>query len=1264
LFLEEKSYWNRLLFEGSSMGLQFSEKRRIEELFGMLDRPLKNKGYNIYAGGGCRFLKYNIELKEYEFLVEGNVEPNYFVSINLEKIEYEDFRDGTDEPFSCDCIYFRENEACKHLAAALYYISAPKHANDLQPISKTQPERPVQSIEPIVLACDPNIPQDILEKVNFDQGATNFYPSSVTAEVGPDQITYFLSHNYYQYELKVRAEKDKIILEPNNKDQYMVQNLLDWFQKRIKRHPQDLRYLTHEGQVREMQKVLNHHDIHLGNTPPHEVFNLDFQDGDFFISAHGILEGLYHPEGVADVFEQNLIRKNRHLAEGTFLEEESDPENGKYNAGFAIQLNSYTHKVDGIHPILAKGSKNEPHKLKVKFDWLSSPHDPLLSRKDHLPELFLQIKRLNDLLDKLKTEAQKLTLFGDFHDFFEQAADYPVFLLNGYADPYYKPKKNDLSEVEICRAKLSFHIKKDPLTYSLQPVLELGEQQAFLKDIKEKLVLIDLFLIKEERQLILLDSPKEIAAIQSFWDYPIVRYTDKNKSQMEEKLIKALADDYTIYFENGMIKKEEISGKAAKQIYISEMSHFVIFKPVLNYGEKTQVNPLLNGSAVDFKTRTQLFRDPEEELAFLQEIRELHPQFLKKGNQGFFYLSFEEFVHDLWFLKALEKLKTHDIQVFGLNDLKNLKFSPHPAKVDFKLNSKQDWFEANVEVAFGNNKVRLKDIKKAIDSGGNYIELSDGSLGILPEQWLHKFGKLFRSAHQEKETLRIAKTHFNLIGEVADEKDHLTVLEEIAEKKEKLATFTKIGKTKPSKKLKAKLRHYQQEGLNWLNFLKEFGWGGILADDMGLGKTLQLIALICQEVDHKKRNPILVVAPTTLLFNWKNELEKFAPHLDYVIHHGQRYEDPKEFEKHDLILTSYGVVINDVQLLKTITFELLVADESQAIKNVQSLRHKSMVQLKAKLKIALSGTPIENNIGELFAQMNFVNPGFFISHAAFKRDYVNKFRKENNVELIAELKRKVAPFILRRTKEEVLPELPDKTEEYLYCEMAGIQRKIYDAHRNEYRDFLLKKFEEEGAEKSKMYVLEGLTRLRQICDATALIKHGESRQEAVKIDLLLNHITEKTGNHKILVFSQFVKMLELVEAELQRQNITYTYLDGKTSLKEREKRVNIFQEKAEVRVFLVSLKAGGTGLNLTAADYVYLLDPWWNPATENQAIDRCYRMGQKKNVFAYRMICKDTVEEKIIQLQEAKKKLSKDIIGEGDSILGELDRDRLLALFE
>ena len=1228
-----------------------------------LANPSRNKGYRIFAQGGCTFVEFHSDTREYEFRVEGNIEPYYevFVALPDGGIEW-----PSEGPFDCDCLYYQENFECKHVAAALYFLAASKPGLKSNGGQSYKQDSFLEKGEPVILLCDPNDPGDIRRKLNFKQDTQTFFPQLNKAELGKDHLKYSLSYNYYDYELLIRVEKDRLVFETNTRGKAVFSQLLDWFHRRIENYPHDLNFLTQESRVKELRQALDYHKIPIEKVKPHEVLKIVFSDKEFQIIPQGELEGLYHPDSLVQFFEEELIRKNRRQTNGDYLEEENNPEHGKFNAGFVFHWNRYNGQLNGVYPVMAKGSKHQPTELKVKLDWLQSPYDPLLNRKNNnLEEAFVQIRYINELLASSRTETKRLTLHRHFHDFFEANPDYPLFLMDRYLRHHEKPRKMDLVPVNWRLGALSFHVNREAFTYTLQPLLEIDGRWHFLKDIRENAVLLDNdFILLEEKQLVLLGSPKEITALKSFWDHPIIRYTEANKTQIEQKFIQGLAANYPFHFEQGMIKKEEISTQPARQIYISEMSQFVIFRPILDYGGELQINPLVNGSMIDFEAHTQVIRDAEEEQSFLREIRGLHEQFLKKGNQGFFYLSFQEFIEDLWFLKTFEKLKKDGIEVFGLNDLKNLRFSPYPAKVAFKLDSKQDWFEANMEVAFGNNKVKLKDIKKAIDSGGNYIELTDGSLGILPEKWLQKFGKIFRSGHQEKETIKIAKTHFNLIGEVADERDHQKILDEIAEKKDKLASFTRIENTKPSTKLQAKLRQYQQEGLNWLNFLYEYGWGGILADDMGLGKTLQTIALICQLVEQKKRLPILVVAPTTLLFNWKKELEKFAPHLDYFIHHGQRYEDPSELQKHDLILTSYGVVINDVELLRSITFELIVADESQAIKNAQSLRHKAMMQLKGKLRIALSGTPIENNIGELFAQMNFVNPGFFVSQAAFRRDYVSKFRKDYNEELVSELKNKVAPFILRRTKEEVLPELPDKTEEYLYCEMGGVQRKIYDAHRNEYRDFLLKKFEEEGAENSKMYVLEGLTRLRQICDATALVSHGEARQEAVKIDLLISHITEKTGNHKILVFSQFVKMLELVENALQAHHIAYSYLDGKTSLKEREKRVNQFQEDEEVRVFLVSLKAGGTGLNLTAADYVYILDPWWNPATENQAIDRSHRMGQRKNVFAYRMICKDTVEEKIIQMQEAKKKISKDIIGEGDSVLAELDKDRLLALFE
>ncbi|SEJ08030.1 SNF2 helicase associated [Cyclobacterium xiamenense] len=407
-------------------------------------------------------------------------------------------------------------------------------------------------------------------------------------------------------------------------------------------------------------------------------------------------------------------------------------------------------------------------------------------------------------------------------------------------------------------------------------------------------------------------------------------------------------------------------------------------------------------------------------------------------------------------MKAFETLKANQVTVFGLETKKIKKYSLFAPTVNLEFRSRQDWFELKAEVAFGNNKVKLKDIKRALDRDRNYVELTDGTIGILPEKWVRKFNRLFRSGETDKDQLNISKTQFNLMDEVEELINFPEILKEIEEKKEKLKQFSSIKSTRIPKQLKAELRPYQKAGFNWLNFLREYQWGGILADDMGLGKTLQLITLICK-LTSKKGAKVLVVAPTTLLFNWKDELEKFAPHLDYFIHHGNRYDQVEALRKHQVLLTSYGLVINDLELLQQLEFDLIITDESQAIKNTQSARYKAITKLRANFRIALTGTPIENGLSELYAQMNFVNPGFFHSFTSFKENYLDALKKGDGA-ILDELRKKIEPFVLRRTKREVLKELPDKTEEYLYCEMVPIQRKIYDAYRNEYRDYLLKKF--------------------------------------------------------------------------------------------------------------------------------------------------------------------------------------------------------------
>jgi SNF2 family DNA or RNA helicase len=415
----------------------------------------------------------------------------------------------------------------------------------------------------------------------------------------------------------------------------------------------------------------------------------------------------------------------------------------------------------------------------------------------------------------------------------------------------------------------------------------------------------------------------------------------------------------------------------------------------------------------------------------------------------------------------------------------------------------------------------------------------------------------------------------------------------------------------------------------------------------------------------KTKKPNLIIVPTTLLFNWEIELKKFAPKLTYHFYYGiNRDKEIKYFKKYNIILTTYGVLVRDIKFLKELKFNYIILDESQAIKNPSSLRYKAAFLLKAANKLTLTGTPIENSTFDLYAQMNFVNPGFLGQMESFREYYSKAIDKEGNVEVSRELSKLISPFILRRTKEQVAKDLPEKTENILFCEMGDGQRKVYDAFRNKYRNQLLGRIETEGLGKSKIYVLEGLMKLRQICDSPAILSDEEDYgHESVKIEELVRHINEKTSNHKILVFSQFVRMLKLIKDELIRDKIDFEYLDGQSSKKQREESVNRFQENPECRVFLISLKAGGVGLNLTAADYVYIVDPWWNPAVENQAIDRTHRIGQGKKVFAYRMICKNTVEEKILNLQDKKKKIAADIISTDESLVKKLTVKDIKELF-
>ena len=619
-----------------------------------------------------------------------------------------------------------------------------------------------------------------------------------------------------------------------------------------------------------------------------------------------------------------------------------------------------------------------------------------------------------------------------------------------------------------------------------------------------------------------------------------------------------------------------------------------------------------------------------------------------------------------WFLRAVLELQDRNIPVLGMQDLKKLRYNTNPPKWEMKAGSGIDWFDLQIEVSFGDQVVSLRELRKAVLNRQNAVLLGDGTLGILPEEWLQQYGLMLKMGEEQKDgTLRLSKLHYTLIDELHNAISDEDILREIEDKKQRLRQIDNISTIAPSKAINAILRPYQLSGYQWMQTLDELGWGGCLADDMGLGKTLQAITFLQFLKEKYPGSTHLVVCPTSLIYNWENELKKFAPELRYHIHYGAGRAFGKEhFEQFDIVLTSYGLIRNDLEEFLKFEWHYVILDESQAIKNPEALTTKAVQLLHSKNRLIMSGTPVQNNTYDLFAQFQFINPGLLGNREFFKTEFANPIDKNNDTEKSGQLRRMVYPFLLRRTKGQVAKDLPDKTETILWCEMDRKQRAVYNEYKEYYRTALLQKIEEEGMAKAGIYILEGLLRLRQICDSPQLVKDDTvTTTESVKIEELMREIGEGMGAHKMLVFSQFTEMLGLISTQQRNKGIRFSYLDGSTPAAKRQEAVDTFQTDDGIKVFLISLKAGGVGLNLTAAEYVYLVDPWWNPAVEQQAIDRTHRIGQTAKIFAYRMICKDTVEEKIIELQQRKKQLANDLVTEEAGFIKKLTKDDVAFLF-
>ncbi|MEY2595397.1 MAG: hypothetical protein RI965_669 [Bacteroidota bacterium] len=725
------------------------------------------------------------------------------------------------------------------------------------------------------------------------------------------------------------------------------------------------------------------------------------------------------------------------------------------------------------------------------------------------------------------------------------------------------------------------------------------------------------------------------------------------------------ARKYKVDFDKS-IMSDVFEGEPTLRLLLQEKNDYLIFTPIFDY----------HGYEVKYSDKETVYiseagkiklikRNAEVESGFIHRIISLHSNFIRAENSFNLILKGSEVLKNNWFFLFVDAMREANVPIVGFEILKNFRFNTAKPETRIYISNGIDWFDAKVDIVFGNQKVTVADIKKALQNKQQYVQLNDGSLGILPEEWLKKYSLLFKVGEGKLDQLRLSKYHLSVIDELYNGIDEEEVMIKLEEKYDRLRSFNRINEVNPPKALAHVLRPYQVAGYHWLNYLNEVGWGGILADDMGLGKTVQALSFIQLYKEKFGKMTTLVVCPTSLMFNWENEIKKFTPNLSYIIHHGgERIRNNKRFEDHDVIITTYGTLRSDIKFMVEIEFDYVVLDESQAIKNPQSKVTKAASLLNAKNKLCMSGTPLQNNTFDIYAQMNFLNPGMLGSVEYFRNEFATPIDKFGEKENKDHLRKLLFPFILRRTKEQVAKDLPEKIETVLFCEMEEEQRNIYDAYRNDYRDKIMGVISEQGIDKSQLTILQGLMKLRQICDSPAIMNEEEKMPNAsVKLDEIGREITENIGNHKALIFSQFLGMLALIKEKLVELGVKFEYFDGSTTATERERAIQSFQNNDEVRVFLISLKAGGVGLNLTAADYVYIVDPWWNPAVEQQAIDRTHRIGQTKNIFAYRMICKDTIEDKIIQLQEKKRNLARDLVTDDSGFVKSLTKEDVEYLF-
>ena len=955
------------------------------------------------------------------------------------------------------------------------------------------------------------------------------------------------------------------------------------------------------------------------------------------------------------IFQPSLIQKNEKFYSIATLLREADLNDAEIQFNQTeIQLIKITEKYSDAK-LMKKYSRN------TKVTDFYTEMEPGYMDKYILPYLW-----------KCMFDAACILISSDVKLFYREAK---------YSNLYDEDEIKVLTEY----AKPVFFFEKSENQTRYHLKIFLGEKEFPLLNRSIKIIAVDPCIIYYQNTLIVFEK-LDAKKLKPFLTKEYLSIPGSVEERYYSGFLRKAVRDYEVHA-SGF----EIVEKVIKRTAVISLERNLKYEPCLvlkfdydneqflpSSGKNLVVRYSREGDRYRFK---KISRDHHWETGILTKLKELR----LRERDGYFSLPGLEVIDNQealyflinWLNEHRQELEKSDI-IIGRARLEKKYFTGNQyLEIDTK--SGDDWFDVYCTVTFGSFRFPFIKLKHHILNDIREFELPDGEIAIIPKEWFSKYKTLLPFAKSRGEKLQFANHHYSLISNLL-RPDNESVLNRFRQLSGPGENVMLPGG------LSAELRNYQKEGFSWMFGLYKNGFGGCLADDMGLGKTLQTIALLLkvkrkvrpltgnnlqlelfQQIDSGPAGQpaSLIVLPTSLVNNWESEISRFAGSLRVYLHTGPARKRDSDLEDavktYDVVLTTYGTVRNDIEMLGSLNFHYLILDESQYVKNPYSKTYKAVMKLKGSHRLVLTGTPIENSLSDLWAQMNFLNKGMLGSHPFFRRFFITPVEKHNDNDQQEKLRLLIRPFILRRTKEEVARDLPPLMEQVVFCEMSEKQFTTYETEKSVIRNSILADLERAGVKNSALVILKGLSRLRQLANHPEMLDDFQDIKSGKYEEIFRMLESVIAENHKVLVFSSFVKHLELLRKGIQKERWKYSILTGSTA--NRGEVIDEFQEDPDNRIFLISLKAGGTGLNLTSADYVFIIDPWWNPASEMQAISRAHRIGQNKHVFVYRFITRNSIEEKIQQLQDRKSALADRFINSNNP-LQEITKEEILSLFK